>query len=126
MKKMLTKIILTCNLNPTLKSNTEKMYNLSDNTSMTIDHIIDDSSNSLLSITLEPIEKRTTQYIIMDVCNTEDLRRDDHGIIFEMSKDIQLYILVYIGKANIFIPTQNAIRFYQQDTDDVTVKKISF
>ena len=73
-------------LNPTLILNTEKINNLSDNTDNTSMTIDDSSNSSSLSITLEPIEKRTLQCIIMDVCNTEDFTRDEHGFILKENK----------------------------------------
>jgi len=90
---------------------------------MIIDLTIDDSSNSSLSITLEPIEKRTSQCIKMDVCNTEDFTRDKHRIIFEMSKKVFLPSLYWKSEHLI---AQNATGFYQRDTYDETVKKVIF
>ncbi|XP_060857813.1 uncharacterized protein LOC132935315 [Metopolophium dirhodum] len=90
-----------------------------DNTPMIIDLTIDDSSNSSLSITLEPIEKRTSQCTTMDVCNTEDV----HGLIFELSKEVVLPSLYWKSE---HLNIENATRFYQQNANDVTVKKIHF
>ena len=99
------------------------MNNFSDNTSMTIDLTIDDSSNDSLSITLEPIEKRTSQCIIMDVCNTEDLTIDGHGFIFKMAKKVVLPSSFWNSE---HLNEKNATRFYQRDTNDVTVKIVLF
>ncbi|XP_060858451.1 uncharacterized protein LOC132935837 [Metopolophium dirhodum] len=108
------------------QSSSEKKNNLEDNmdnTSMTIDLTIDDSSNSSSSIILEPIEKRTSQCIKMNVCNTEDFTSDDHRLIFEMSKEVVLPSLYWKSE---HLNTHNATRFYQRDANDVTVKKINF
>ncbi|XP_008185080.1 uncharacterized protein LOC100573579 isoform X2 [Acyrthosiphon pisum] len=94
-----------------------------DNTSMIIDLTTDDSSNSSLSITLEPIEKTTSQCIIMDVCNTEDFTRDKYGLIFEISKEVILPSLYWKSE---HLNAQNATGFYQRDANDVTVKKVIF
>jgi len=53
----------------------------------------------------------------MDVCNTEDFTRDEHGLIFEMSKAVVLSNLY--GKCE-HLYTQNATRFHQQDIYNVT------
>jgi len=109
-----------------LKSNTEKVNNLSDNTdntSMTIDLTIDDLSNSSSSITLEPIEERTSQCIIMEVSKTENFTRDEHGLIYEMSKKVVFPSLYWKSD---HLNSQNATGFYQRDTNDVTVKKVIF
>ncbi|XP_060856641.1 uncharacterized protein LOC132934349 isoform X2 [Metopolophium dirhodum] len=104
------------------QSSEKKNNNVKDNaddTSMTTD----DSSNNSLSITLEPIEKRTSQCIIMDVCNTEDFTRDEHGFIFEISKEVVLPSVYWKSE---HLNTHNAKGFYQQDTNDVTVKTVNF
>ncbi|XP_016659683.1 uncharacterized protein LOC100575137 [Acyrthosiphon pisum] len=65
-----------------------------DNTSMIIDLTIDDSSNSPLSITLEPIEKRKTAMLkIFQGMQT--------GLFLNCLR--KLYFLVYIGRVNILI-----------------------
>ncbi|CAI6360447.1 unnamed protein product [Macrosiphum euphorbiae] len=101
----------------------EEKNNEIDNTSMIIDLTIDDSSNSSLSITLEPIEERTSQCIIMDVCNTEDFTMDKHGFIFEMFKKAVLPSLYWKSE---HLGEQYATGFYQRDTFDVIVKKVFF
>ncbi|XP_060857297.1 uncharacterized protein LOC132934904 [Metopolophium dirhodum] len=108
------------------QSSEEKKKNLeddTDNTSMTIDLTNDDSSNSSLSITLEPIEDRTSQCIKMNVCNTEYFTSDKHRLIFEMSKEVVLPSLYWKSE---HLNIQNATRFFQRDANDVTVKKVNF
>jgi len=83
---------------------------------------IDGSSNNLLFITLEPIEIITLQCVIMDVWNTEDFTRYEHGFIFEMSKEIVLPSLYWKSE---HLNTHDATGFYQRDTNDVTVKKVN-
>ncbi|XP_060857552.1 uncharacterized protein LOC132935110 [Metopolophium dirhodum] len=108
------------------QSSEEKKNNLeddTDNTSMTIDLTIDDSSSSSLSITLEPMEERTSQCIKMNDCNTEYFTSDEHGLIFEMSKEVVLPSLYWKSE---HLNIQNATRFFQRDANDVTVKKVNF
>ncbi|XP_003242833.1 uncharacterized protein LOC100572541 isoform X2 [Acyrthosiphon pisum] len=101
------------------QSSSEKKNNLKDNTDntfMKIDLTIDDSSNSSMSITLEPIEKRKN-------CNTEDLTRDEHGIIFEISNQV---VLPNIYWKSEHLSSENAARFVQHDANDEIVKIIYF
>ncbi|CAI6373048.1 unnamed protein product [Macrosiphum euphorbiae] len=105
------------------QSSEEKQYNVKDNSSMAIDLTIDDLSNDSLSITLEPIEKRTSQCIIMDVCNTEDLKIDEHGFIFEMTKEVKLPSSSWKSEN---LNSKNATRFYQRNIDGVTMKIVLF
>ncbi|XP_016659686.1 uncharacterized protein LOC107883678 [Acyrthosiphon pisum] len=83
---------------------------------MTIDLTIDDSSNSPLSITLEPIEKRKN-------CNAEDFSRDEDGIIFKLSKEVVLPSLYWKSE---HLNSQNATKFYERDTNDEIVKIVYF
>eukprot|EP00102_Acyrthosiphon_pisum_P021340 XP_016658550.1 PREDICTED: uncharacterized protein LOC100575998 isoform X2 [Acyrthosiphon pisum] len=87
-----------------------------DNTFMSIDLTIGDSSNSSCSITLEPIEKRKN-------CNTEDLTRDEHGFIFQISKEVVLPDIYWKSE---HLNSENATRFVQQDANDEIVKTIYF
>ncbi|XP_003247534.1 uncharacterized protein LOC100574684 [Acyrthosiphon pisum] len=52
----------------------------------------------------------------MDVCNAEYFTRNEHGFIFEMSKEVVLPNLYWKSE---HLNTQNATCFYQQDTNDV-------
>ncbi|XP_016664040.1 uncharacterized protein LOC100573191 [Acyrthosiphon pisum] len=87
-----------------------------DNTSMIIDLTIDDSSNSLWSNTLKPIEKRKN-------CNAEDFSRDEDGIIFKLSKEVVLPSVYWKSE---HLNSQNATKFYEQDTNDEIVKIVYF
>ncbi|XP_060873371.1 uncharacterized protein LOC132947174 isoform X2 [Metopolophium dirhodum] len=73
-----------------------------DNTSMIIDLTIDDSSNS---------------------SRIEDVTKDIHGLIFEMSKEVVLPSIYWKCE---HLNAHNATRFYERDALDVTVKKIIF
>jgi len=59
----------------------------------------------------------------MDVCNTEDFTRDEHGFIFEISKEVVLPSIYWKSE---HLNIHNSKGFYQQDTNDVTVKKVNF